>query len=149
MKATWILIANASKAICYERAEGQSDLALLATFEDPLGRAKGMELSDDRAGYESMGRGQAGAAFEPHTDIRTKEHESFARRLAQHLNQAIAAHRCDELAIVASNPFLGEVKSHLDHQSVKALHKSVPLDLTSFHGKELSRRIHEALSAPV
>jgi protein required for attachment to host cells len=147
MKATWILIANASKAICFERAEGASDLTLLARFEDPLGRSKGIDLAEDRAGYEAMGRGHAGSAFSPHTDARTKEHDSFARQLAHHLNEAVAAHRCDGLAILASNPFLGEVKSHLDEQSGKALRKAVPVDLTSFSGKELARRIDEALSA--
>jgi protein required for attachment to host cells len=147
MKATWILIANASKAMCFERPEGATDLTLESKFEDPLGRAKGVDLAGDRAGYEATGRGLAGAAYSPHTDVRTKEHDSFARQLAHHLNSGIASHRCDALAILASNPFLGEVKSHLDEQSGKALHKAVPVDLTSFSGKDLARRIEEALSA--
>jgi protein required for attachment to host cells len=145
MKATWILVANASKAICFERAEGRDELTLISKFEDPLGRSKGVDLAPDRAGYEAMGHGQSGSAYSPHIDARTKEHDSFARQLALHLNAGIASHRCDGLAILASNPFLGEVKSHLDEQSGKALHKAIPLDLTSFSGKELAHRIDKAL----
>lgn len=149
MKRAWILIANASRASCFERNDGASELKLLAQFEDPLGRAKGIDLATDRAGYESTGRGNGSAAFSPRTDSRTKEHDSFARQLAGYLNEGIAAHRCDSLAIVASNPFLGEVKAHLDAQSTKGLSKAVAKDLTSFVGADLMQRIEQALFAPV
>jgi protein required for attachment to host cells len=134
--------------MCFELEEGKSALTLLAQFEDPLGRAKGVELAEDRAGYEPAARGQSGSTYAPHMDSRTKEHETFARQLAHYLNEGIAAHRCSALVIIASNPFLGEVKSHLNEQSAKALHRSVPLDLTSYTGKELERRIDEALLHP-
>lgn len=146
MKREWILIANASRAFCFERDSSARGLKLLAEFEDPKGRSKGIDLATDRAGYEST-RGGPGSAFEPRTDSKTKEHEEFARRLANYLNDGIAAHRCDLLAIVASNPFLGEVKSHLDHQSTKSLANAVAKDLTSFEGEDLMRRIDQTLSA--
>jgi protein required for attachment to host cells len=145
MKTAWILVANASKGLCFERSDGVADLKLLAEFVDPLGRSKGSDLASDRSGYESTGRGHGSAAFTPRTDSRTKEHDSFARRLAGYLNDGIAAHRCDTLAILASNPFLGEVKTHLDSQSTKALASAVAKDLTSFAGDELRRRIDQAL----
>jgi len=145
MKRMWILVANASRALCYERVAGAEELNRLADFHDPLGRSKGIELETDRAGYEGGGHGHSGAAYAPRMDSRTKEHEVFARGLAGYLNEAIAAHRCEEIAIVASNPFLGEVKSHLDPQSTKALTKIVARDLTSFAGEELQRRLREAL----
>jgi protein required for attachment to host cells len=146
MKRTWVLVANASKAICFERDEYSSDLRLVSEFEDPLGRSKGSELADDRAGYEPTGHGGAGSAFEPRTDVRTKQHDTFARRLGDFLNEAVAGHRCDELGIIASNPFLGQLKAHLNPESSKALSRTVPKDLTSYAGDELARRIHEALT---
>ncbi len=144
-KRMWVLIANASKALCFERDDGAPGLTLLAEFNDPLARSKGSDLADDRAGYESFGRGHRGAAFAPRTDTRTKEHDNFARRLANYLNAGIAAHRCDTLAILASNPFLGAVKMHLDVQSTKALTKTVAKDFTSLAGEELMRRIDHAI----
>jgi len=144
-KPTWILLANASKAACLASVDGKTHLQPLAEFDDPLGRATGRELGDDRSGYESMGPGRGSASYTPRTDAKTKEHDSFARQLANHLNDAIAAHRCDALAIFASNPFLGEIKSHLSEQSMKALRAAIATDLTSFDAREIERRVDHAL----
>jgi len=45
--------------------------------------------------------------------------ESFARKLAQMLDDGVTSDRCDALAIFASNPFLGELKSHLGEQAAR------------------------------
>lgn len=148
MKSTWVLIANASKAHCFTREHANSPWTEVAEFDDAWGRAKGLDLSEDRAGYEAGGRVRAGAAFSPHVNPKTKEHESFARQLARFLNEAIAARRCESLVIFASNPFLGEIKSDLDEHARGALVRSLALDLTSFSGAELARRIEEHLLAP-
>ncbi|HEY2929563.1 host attachment protein [Piscinibacter sp.] len=144
-KPTWILIANASKGFCFESVHGKPKLNLLARYEDPLGRAKGIELGDDRGGHESMGHGRGSGTYSPRTDARTKEHDNFARELAKVLNDGIAAHHCEALAIFASNPFLGEIKSHLSEQAMKALGTASATDLTSFDQRELTRRVDQAL----
>ena len=142
---TWILIANASKALCYERTDDKSKMTLLTEIEDPFGRAKNSELGDDRAGYESMGAGRGSAAYSPRTDAKTKEHESFARKIAQMLDAGVAAPRCDAVAMFASNPFLGELKSHLGEQTTKVLKAAIATDLTSFDRAEIMKRVDHAL----
>jgi len=148
MKSTWVLIANASQARCYTREHANSPWTVVAEFEDAWGRAKGSDLAEDRAGYEGEGRNRVGASFSPRIDPKTKEHESFARKLAQFLNKAVGARRCEEIVIFASNPFLGEVKGLLDERAARALGRSLALDLTSFSGPELARRIEQHLLPP-
>jgi protein required for attachment to host cells len=145
---TWILTANASKALCYERIDDQPKLTLVTEIEDPLGRARTADVGNDRAGYESMGVGRGSAAYSPRTDATIKEHESFARKLAQMLDEGVASHRCDALAIFASNPFLGELKSHLGGPATKVLGTAVPTDLTSFDRREILKRVDNALHQP-
>ncbi|HJV95261.1 MAG TPA: host attachment protein [Albitalea sp.] len=142
---TWILVANASKALCYERIDDKRKLNLLTELDDPLGRAKNSDLGDDRAGYEAMGAGRGSAAYSPRTDAKTKEHESFARKLTQMLDEGVNAHRLDALVIFASNPFLGELKSHLGEQASKLLTAAIATDLTSFDRAEILRRIDQTL----
>lgn len=142
---TWILVANASKALCFDRTDDKSKMSLLTEIDDPLGRAKSSELGDDRAGYESMGAGRGSASYAPRTDAKTKEHESFARKLAQMLDEGVAAHRCDAVVMFASNPFLGELKSHLGEQTAKVLKAAIATDLTSFERAEIMRRVDHAL----
>jgi protein required for attachment to host cells len=145
---TWILTANASKALCFERIDDKPKLVLLTEIEDPLGRAKNSELGDDRAGYESMGVGRGSASYSPRTDAKTKEHEGFARKLAQMLDEGVATHRCDALVIFASNPFLGELKSQLGEQAGKVLKTTIATDLTSFDRAEIMKRVEHALNPP-
>lgn len=146
MGRTWVLAANASRALCFERQGLASEMRLVAEFEDPDARLKGHELGGSRAGYEPSGHGGGGAAFTPRTNVRDKEHDRFALRLARHLNEAIAAHQCEALALFASNPFLGEVKSHLSAESAKALLRGEPKDLTGLPRDEMVRHIVKELT---
>ncbi|HYA66593.1 MAG TPA: host attachment protein [Burkholderiaceae bacterium] len=145
MKSTWVVVANASQARCYTREHASAPWTVVAEFQDPLGRAKGSDLVADRAGYEAVGRDRAGTAYAPRLDPKKKEHESFARQLAHFLNESVAARRCEQIVIFASNPFLGEIKPLLDEHASRALGRTLALDLTSFAGPELMRRIDEHL----
>jgi len=148
MKTTWVLIANASQARCYTRENATSPWTSVAELEDSWGRAKGSDLAEDRSGYEGVGHNRGGTSYGPRLDPKKKEHESFARQVAQFVNNAVAARRCDEVVLFASNPFLGEVKVLLDEHALRALRRSLALDLTSFSGAELGRRIDEHLLPP-
>ena len=148
MKSTWVLIANATQARCYTREHANSPWTEVAKFEDAWGRAKGSDLAEDRSGYEGTSLSRAGTTYTPRVDAKKKEHESFARQLANYLNEAIGAHRCEEIVIFASNPFLGEVKSFLNEHASRALGRSLAVDLTSFTGPELARRIEQHLLPP-
>jgi len=145
MSTMWVLIADSTRARYFSREDGKRELSLLAELDDPWGRAKGVDLAEDRAGYESVGAGRGGAAFSPRLDPRTKEHEQFALRLARHCNEGVAAHSCESLAIFALSPFIGEIKQHLDAQARKALRLTAAHDFMSLSGRELEHRIDEEL----
>jgi protein required for attachment to host cells len=90
---------------------------------------------------EGTGHGLGSVAYLPRTDPREREHERFAAELAHTIDEAVAAGRCAGIVLVASNPFLGAVKSHLSPQSRKALLRTVAADYTSLDEKELARRL--------
>lgn len=147
MKPTWILIANASTARCFEQ-EKNGSLALLDSFEHPDSRKPGSTLGADRPGHiEGIGHGLGEASYQPRIDPKSWEHDKFAQELAGYLNKAVAAHRCERVVVIASNPFLGLVKSHLDVQAGKRLAGGIAADLTSYEGRELKARVEEALAA--
>lgn len=146
MKATWILIANASTARCFEQGTDR-ELTLLDRFEHPDSRKPGSALGSDRPGrVQGIGHGLGNASYQPRVDPKTWEHDKFAQQLAAHLNDAVAAHRCERVYVIASNPFLGQIKSRLDAQAAKRLVAGVAADLTSHEGRELKARVEEALA---
>ncbi len=140
-----VLVANAARARLFERDAQNKAMRETASFVHPQTRLKGVALGDDRPGRAS--KGAASTAFPPHTDLHQKEHTEFARELAQRLEVLALARRYPRLSILASNPFLGELKAQLGDATKRLLQAAVALDLTSFEDGELEERVTQALSA--
>ena len=144
MTRTWFIVANASRARVCKWAPGHTHLLELADFIHPQSRGMGSDLDRDRAGHvqRSLGDGGlGGVALKPHTDPRHKEHAVFARQLAAHVEEALIAHRCDALCLVASSPFLGELKAHLRAAGKQALRITVPSDLSGLALPDLAKHL--------
>lgn len=138
----WTLVANAARARLFEAGERPGSLQPLQDLVHPSSRQKGIELARDRPGHvEGTGHGLGSTAYVPKTDPRDREHDHFAQTVAQILNEGIAAGRCAGIVLVASNPFLGRVRSHLSPQADHAVLRTVPHDYTGLPEQELARRI--------
>lgn len=143
-KPLWILVANASVAHCFERESPTAPLVPVAHFAHPESRMHTRDLETDRGGRtqkDDAGR----TSFVPRTDPKEREREEFAREIARALEEGVLAHRCNGIALFASNPFLGELQAHLANGARKALAASHAVDLTSFVGRELEDRVGRAL----
>jgi len=140
-----VLVANAARARLFERDAQNAAMRELASFVHPQTRLKGAALGHDRPGRAH--KGVASTAFPPHTDPHQKEHAEFARELAQRLEELALEHRHPRLLLLASSPFLGELKAHLGSAAKHWLQAALPLDLTAFEGAELEQRVSQALQA--
>ncbi len=148
MKSTWIVLANAARARIFNRDPGSGHLQELADLIHPESREHGRDLDTDRPGHAQKGHGDAGhagTAFQPHTGALQREHTAFALEVARYLDRAAVEGRCAELVLIASDPFLGGLKSHLGASSRHMIRDSVPRDLTSFTGKDLEDRVSDAM----
>ena len=76
-----------------------------------------------------------------HSPGRSNEVHRFAHELAEHLDRHAQLGNFDSLAIFASNPFLGQLKSELGPATQRLLSGTHDLDLTSVGPAELQRRI--------
>lgn len=151
MDTTWILVADARRARCFERDAVNHTLTELADFIYPHTTLKSQAGGGDLTGAAGKGHGRSGHAgtqFEPHTEAHAKERASFARQLAAYLNEAIAAQRCGALVLIATSPMLGELRPALSTGSTKALKRCVVSDLNHYTGVELKERIDHALQLP-
>jgi protein required for attachment to host cells len=139
-KPVWILVANGSRARVLARADDAAPLTPVHMLSHPESRARDADLT-----VAGLGHGRGAATYAPRLDPKDKEHQQFAQQVADALNAGVAAHACSGLLLAASNPFLGEVKQRLSAQAAKLVRGTAPADLTSFEGRELQRRIDEAL----
>ncbi len=148
MSKTWIVLANASRARICERDGQAGGLHELMDFVHTQSRQKGSELGFDQPGHVEHGMGsglRGGTDLDPRTDPRKKEHERFAREIAQHLDKGVASRQCERIVLIASNPFLGEIKAHLGAATAAAVWVTAPSDLTALSGQELAQRVSELL----
>ena len=151
MEKTWILIANAERARCFERHATDHSLTELIDFVHPHGSLTGQASGGDLTGAAGKGHGRtghAGTQFEPHTEAHAKERASFARQLADYVNEGVAGQRCDALVLIATSPMLGEIRPCLSSAAEKAVRASVASDLTRYGGPELKQRVTDALRTP-
>jgi protein required for attachment to host cells len=138
----WLVIANASRARVLEEGSKPGRYVHVADLVHMQSRQKGSALAGDRPGHaHAEGGRQAGTSYVPHTDPREREHDRFAREVAQRLDEGIAAHRCAGLVLVASSPFLGHLKSHLGEQAKKAVLRTIDADYTTLGERELAERL--------
>jgi protein required for attachment to host cells len=136
-----VVVANASIARLFDRNSDTGALVPLATLQHPQSRLKGSELADDRPGHEATDRSSGGNRFEPRTDVRRHEHVRFAHQIAGDLDTRLAAGEFDSLWILASSPFLGELKAQLSDGVAKRVQLAQAVDLTSLGLADIEERV--------
>lgn len=141
----WVVVANAARARIFERDDENQALREIADRVHAPSRQKASELETDRPGKAR--KGDASTAFAPHTDPREREHQRFAHEVAQLLEEAALAQRMPGLVLLASNPFLGELKAELGDAARRLLKHSAPIDLTTYQHAELEARVTRAIGS--
>jgi protein required for attachment to host cells len=151
MEKTWVLIASAERARCFERHATDHSLTELVDFVHPQTSLGGEASGADLTGAAGKGHGRtghAGTQFEPHTEAHAKERASFARQIADYLNEGVAGQRCNALVLIATSPMLGDLRPCLSSAADKVVRNSVASDLTHYTGPELKERVNHALRLP-
>lgn len=132
-----ILVANASQARLFERAGFKQPLRELADWVNPANRMPARETERAPLGQSLAGR----AGLAPRVDLKHLHRSAFAQDLAGHLREAVLNQRIPSLALIVSNPFLGELLKHLDASLHKILVQQHALDWTSLSLSELDQRL--------
>jgi protein required for attachment to host cells len=148
MGSKWVVLANAARARVFDREGENRRLVEILDLVHPQSREKAADLSTDREGHAQKAhgdRGHAGTAFEPRTDFHRKEMAIFAAEIARHLELSVVQGHCTDVAILASDPFLGECKKHLGAGTQRVLSAALPRDLTALLEPELTERVTRIL----
>lgn len=151
MDKSWILIANSERARCLERHDSDHSLTELTDFVHPRASLSGQAEGGDLTGAAGKGHGRtghAGTQFEPQTQADEKARASFARQLADYLNEAVTNKRCGSVVLIASSKVLGEIKPLLNLAASNVVKRSIASDLTQFTGLELKKSVDHALALP-
>ena len=136
-----VLLANSSLCRFLVRDSGSDAVTALTVLKHPASRLPGHMLDSDRPGREAVDRSSGGNRFEPRSDVRRQEHAGFAHEIAGELQKRLAAGEYEELWLLASNPFLGELKSALHEPVAGRIRLTFATDWTSLGLDEIDGRL--------
>jgi CBS domain-containing protein/protein required for attachment to host cells len=154
-KTLWVLVADEAIAKILRWPETGGELESVEALTDPSAHAKEADLNRDaqgrRAGAAPQGsrqntpqhrlRGSANVTASAGEDEQHLEAQGFARRVAQHLGDALRQKRFDELRIVAAPRFLGHLRKELDAHVSATVIEEINKDFIHYGNGELTRRL--------
>lgn len=141
MQRLLVVLANASLCRMLMLDSDSHATVPLIVLKHPASRLPGHALGADRPGHEAVDRSSGGNRFEPRSDVRRHEHASFAHEIAASLQTRLAAGEYEELWLLASNPFLGELKAALPDPVARRVRQTLATDLTSLGLAEIEARL--------
>jgi protein required for attachment to host cells len=143
MTTTWILVADGARARLFSSEPRDTALVELECFANPDGDIRHTTTHRPPTVNESVG--PARHSIEPHTTLREKATDRFAKSLSDVLERGRLDHRFERLVLVAPARFLGALHENLHKPLHDCVSGEVRKDLTSLAPDELRSRIPAGL----
>ena len=144
MKSTWILVADNTRARIFTVSTPSSALEEIEDLSHTEGRMHDRELTTDLPGKIKSSDG-SGHALEQPTDPKKHEADSFANRVAKHLEAAHNTSKFEQLLIVAEPSFLGLLRHHLSDQLKKRVCFELNKNITTHVAEDIRKHLPDFL----
>lgn len=151
MKPITIVVADSTRARIFTADSAHSPLIEIETMAHPEGRLHDRDLTSDlpgkNSGGESLGgESSGGHAYQAKTDPKKHELAEFAKRVADHLDEARTANQLSHLLIVAEPAFLGELRTHLSADTKEKIVFELDKNLTHHSPEDIRQHLPEFLT---
>ena len=148
MASTWVLVAHEAGARLFENQGPGKGLDLVDEIDHPEGRMRDGELVSDRPGRSF--RKDSGDPRRASMSQNEGPHErvvaTFARELANRLQQGRVRNEYQRLVLVAPPRFLGLLRSSLDAPTAQLVVGSLHKDLAAKKEAELVEHLGEIIA---
>jgi protein required for attachment to host cells len=141
MTATWVLIADSSRARLFSAEKTLAPLQEIQAFINPEGRAKTQDLVSDRQGRSSGNGPNMDYDVAPKRQLAIQ----FAKEISEHLKSGRVGGLFRKLYIAAAPSFLGLLRGKLDAKTAELVVETVCKDLTRLEPKQIRRYLPERL----
>jgi protein required for attachment to host cells len=144
---TWILVADGARARLFETASSDDALNELACFANPGGRSHGRDFTTARPPTVNESVGATRHSIEPHTTLREKTTDRFARTIKEELERGRNDHRYARLVIVAPPRFLGALQGTFPKPLRDCVVAEVKRNLTALRTSDIRAHLPNRLFA--
>lgn len=141
MANTWVLVADGARARLFESESFNKGLSEVACFTNPDGRSPGRNATTERAPRVNESANSARHAIEPHTSLRDKSTDRFARTLNAALEQGRNNNHFDQLVLIAPPRFLGTLHNNLGKGLTECVVGEIRRNLTALPPEEIRSRL--------
>jgi len=163
MAKNWIVVANNSGARIFTLAPAAprlKDLQALAnaaansppsrleereTLEHPQGRMKAQAIDADKPGRSFQSSGMKRHGMTREVDAKTQETMTFARQVAERLENARRQGEVERMILVAAPEFLGLLRQNFGADLRRMIDQEFSLDLLQMNPQEIRAHLPEAL----
>ena len=143
-RATWIVIADSSRAQIVTRREDQTGFDIVTALQSADAHASSHELGVDRPGRMQESANPAHHVIEPRVDAHEESTLEFLRMVAQYLNENATSTEVRSLVLFAPPRALGHLRKMLNAAVTRKISAAAPKDLTRVPFADLPKHL-EAL----
>jgi protein required for attachment to host cells len=115
----WVLAADGARARIFQNKASINQLDEVNSMVNPLARLKEGDLVTDSSTSQKDVFGLARHSGSPHKSVKQQAEESFAKYVAETLNEARQRNDFQKLYIIAAPRFLGELRTGLSKTTQK------------------------------
>ncbi len=145
-KPIWVVVADASKAIVYTRDTRRGPLEERDVFENSVVREKTSQFLSDNGGrsFDSHGSGRHTLTSEK-ADPKQQYAKAFAKKVSQHIVDAISGGTCRDFALVSAPRFLGYLREALHAAPNAVPYVTIDKDMVAQDKETIERLLQRAL----
>lgn len=136
-KESWLLVANSSFARIFKFKKIES-LEEVKNFEHPESRLRNSDLVSDKPGRDFESVGVTRHALEPKISPKRLEFITFAKHLADQLEESRKNEEFGDLYIAASPTLLGLLRQSLHPNTAKVVKGEIDKDITHLKPEEIA-----------
>lgn len=153
MDTTWIVSADAGRARIFAEQNPSKPLQEIEDMVNGAARLRDSDINTDGTSPQSAGKSShatggalPGSGYEPQTTPEQHNAEIFAKEVSGFLLQAKNAGKFQNLALIASPKFLGQLRVALDPQLKNLVSMEINKDYTHSNAQQLQEQIkaHQA-----
>jgi protein required for attachment to host cells len=133
----WVAVLNGSKARIFYNNGLSKHIELVKECTSDTAHMRSSELGRDKPGRVFESANTARHSVEPKTDLHNKDKIQFAQQIASILNQASALGKFNNLILISSPEFLGEIRTKLSKSTYALVIKELKKDLTHLAEKDI------------
>ncbi len=145
MDATWILVADNSRARIFTIERPRGPLIEVSAHDNPDARKHERDLVTDRPGREADPGGYGRSAFEA-PSAKADSAERFGRELADLLQRGRSEGQFKRLYLIAAPHFLGVLRDLLDTGTRRCIEQEIDKDLVHESPERIRKQLPERMS---